>query len=293
MGAEQNHRPESKKRRTKNSRVIWFAKILLVLGLIYLLLRWFEWAQTYQPSKRLVSTIEETASNGRAFHILSGGRHQIQAWFLPAHDGAKHADWLLIFAHGNAGNISHRQSVYQSWLHLGFNLLAFDYRGYGTSEGRPSEPGTYEDLRAVVDWALENGYTKDRVILLGKSLGGGVVSEVAKDGNIAGLILHSTFTSVPDLGAELFPFLPVRSISTIKHDTYSKLPDIHLPVLILHSREDSLIRFHHAERNFEKAQSPKWLFEISGDHNDAEWDRIQSLEPAIDTFMQHFKDPTP
>lgn len=268
-------------------RVWWLTKLLFALGLLYFALKWFEWSQTYQPSRRVVSSIDTISPDGLEFQVLSGGRYQVQAWLLPAARGAAYQDWLVIFAHGNAGNISHRQSFYQTWLHLGFNVLAFDYRGYGASEGRPSESGTYEDLRSVLDWALKNGFPQERILLLGKSLGGGVASEVAGDGNSAGLILHSTFTSIPDIGAELFPFLPVRWLATILHDTYGKLHDLQQPVLILHSRSDSLISFHHAERNYSAAQSPKWLFEISGDHNDDEWERVTSLEPAVTTFMRH------
>lgn len=278
---------------TVKQRVWWLTKLLFALGLLYVALRWFEWSQTYQPGRRMVSSIHDISPDGLEFQVTSGGKHQIQAWFLPAHNEASYKDWLVVFAHGNAGNISHRQSFYQTWLQLGFNLLAFDYRGYGLSEGRPSESGTYADLRAVVDWAMENGFPRERIVLLGKSLGGGVASEAAKDGQSAGLILHSTFTSIPELGAELFPFLPVRLISTIRHDTHSKLPDIKCPVMILHSPSDSLIKFHHAERNFAAADSPKWLFEISGDHNDDEYERITSLDPAVKTFMEYLMDSQP
>lgn len=268
-------------------RVWWLTKLLFALGLLYFALRWFEWSQAYQPSRRIVSSIDDISPAGLDFQVLSGGKYQLRAWFLPAHQEGAYKDWLLVFAHGNAGNLGHRQTFYQTWLHLGFNVLTFDYRGYGDSEGIPSESGTYEDLRSVVDWALKNGFPRERIVLLGKSLGGGVASEVAKDGNSAGLILHSTFTSIPDVGAELFPFLPVRWISTIRHDTLTKLPRLHQPVMILHSPSDSLIKFHHAKRNYAAARSPKWLFEIPGDHNDDEWERVRSLEPAVKTFMQH------
>ena len=84
---------------------------------------------------------------------------------------------------------------------------------------------------------------------------------------VGGLILQSTYTSIPDLGAELFPWLPVRWLGTIKYDTLSKLPRNQAPVLILHSRSDTLIRFHHAERNFTAAREPKMMWEIAGEHN--------------------------
>lgn len=266
--------------------MIWLCKFFLATGLLYLALRWFEYKQTYQPSQNLVSSAKDASPNALDLTIPSGKKHQVNAWLIPNSNDAAYGDWLVIFSHGNAGNITHRQDLYQTWLGLGFNLLAYDYRGYGLSTGRPSESGIYEDLRAALKWALENEWKKERILLLGKSLGGGVVSEIAKENQVAGLLLHSTFTSIPDVGAELFPFLPVRLISAIRHDTASKLPHIKIPVLILHSPEDSLIHFHHAERNFEVANEPKMLREITGDHNDSEWERRASLKTAVDAFMQ-------
>ncbi|MDC0325608.1 alpha/beta hydrolase [bacterium] len=270
----------------KKTRVIWLCKLILATGLLYLALRWFEYKQTYQPSRNLVSSTKDASSGALDLTIPSGKKHQINAWLIPNSNEAVYGDWLIIFSHGNAGNITHRQDLYQTWLALGFNLLAYDYRGYGKSTGTPSESGSYEDLRSVLNWALENGWNKDRILLLGKSLGGGVGSEIAKENQVAGLLLHSTFTSIPDVGAELFPFLPVRIISAIRHDTASKLPHIKIPVLILHSPADTLIRFHHAEMNFKAANEPKMLREITGDHNDSEWERRASLKIAVDAFMQ-------
>ncbi len=270
--------------------MIWLCKFLLALGFLYLALRWFEYKQTYQPSLNLVSTAKDASPAAQDLMIQTGGKDTINAWMIPCPSGAKYEDWLIVFSHGNAGNITHRQDLYQTWLDLGFNMLAYDYRGYGKSDGRPSEKNTYEDLSAVLSWAVENGWNQDRILLMGKSLGGGVASELAMKNEWAGLILHSTFTSIPDVGSELFPFLPVKLISTIRHDTNSKLASIHIPLLILHSPEDNLIRFRHAEQNFKAANEPKMLHPITGDHNDSEWERRASLKAGIDAFMSMIKE---
>jgi hypothetical protein len=116
-------------------------------------------------------------------------------------------------------------------------------------------------------------------VALGESLGGGVVSELALREPLGGLALLGSFTSVPDLGAELFPWLPVRSLGTIRYDTVRKLAQIRVPLIILHSRTDTLVPFHHAERNLAAAQGPKELWEIYGDHNDFLWaDRERYVE---------------
>ena len=153
-------------------------------------------------------------------------------------------------------------------LETGASVFIFDYRGYGRSEGRPSEDGTYLDGQAAHQWVRQRGFTATNIIVLGESLGGGIASEVALREPSGGLILQSTYTSVTDLGAELFPWLPVRWLGVIKYDTHSKLPRIKAPVLVMHSRADGLIGFHHAEKNFAAANEPKLLWEIVGRHND-------------------------
>ena len=123
------------------------------------------------------------------------------------------------------------------------------------------------------------------MVAYGESLGGGVAAELALREPLSGLILQSTFTSVPDLGAELFPWLPVRWIGRIRYDTQSKLPRLTVPVLILHSREDELIRFRHAEKNFAAAHQPKQLREIKGGHNDGVWTSRNAVLESVRDFL--------
>jgi pimeloyl-ACP methyl ester carboxylesterase len=170
-------------------------------------------------------------------------------------------------------------------LDTGAAVFVFDYRGYGRSEGRPGEEGTYTDAQAAHQWLRHEGFAAVDIIALGESLGGGVASELVLREPVGGLILQSTFTSVTDLGAELFPWLPVRWFGTIKYDTHSKLPRIDVPVLVGHSRADSLIGFHHAERNFAAAHEPRMMWEIGGDHNQfLESDRVRYVE-GLNKFL--------
>jgi len=146
-------------------------------------------------------------------------------------------------------------------------VLLLDYRGYGRSEGSLSEEGTYLDAQAAWQWLRQRGFAAQNIIALGESLGGAVATELARREALGGLILQSTFTSIPALGAELYPWLPVRWLHSIKYDTLAKLPRLRVPVLVMHSREDGLIGFHHAERNFAAAREPKMFWETSGGHN--------------------------
>ena len=145
--------------------------------------------------------------------------------------------------------------------------MVFDYRGYGRSGGKPDEEGTYVDAQAAYHWLRQRGFAAGNIIVFGESLGGAVAAELALREPVGGLVLQSTFTSIPDVGAELLWWLPVRWLHTIKYNTLGKLPRIHAPVLVMHSREDALVRFHHAERNFAAANEPKLFQETSGGHN--------------------------
>jgi len=217
---------------------------------------------------------------------------KLHGWFFPGSPDSPHATRVFLVCHGNAGNISHRLPLTAALLASGASVFAFDYRGYGLSEGRPTEAGTYLDAQAAHAWLVQKGFAATNIIAFGLSLGGGVASELAVRETVGGLALQSTFTSVPDLGAELYPFLPVRTLGRIRYDTRSKLPRIQVPVLILHSRADTLIRFHHAERNFAAANAPKLLREISGGHFEVSED-LAPFHAATGEFLQRLEQRQP
>src|SRR6185436_15856470 len=181
------------------------------------------------------------------------------------------AHLAFLICHGNGGNVSHRLGLCGALLETGASVFVFDYRGYGRSEGRPGEEGTYLDAQAAHAWLRQKGFRSEGIIAYGESLGGAVVSELALRETLGGVVLQSTFTSMPEIGAEVFPWLPVRLISTIKYATQSKLPRIRVPVLVMHSRADDLARFHHSEKNYAAANEPKFFGELRGVHNEAVW----------------------
>lgn len=258
--------------------------VLLAAAGIYAWLRWFERRNVYQPSRELEATGTETGFPKEDVWITTSDGVRLHAWYYPGKPAANGIVFLL--CHGNGGNISHRLDQYDILLRLNAAVLAFDYRGYGQSEGSPSEDGTYRDAEAAFDWLTNHGYAPDRIIVLGESLGGGVAAELALRRPVGALVLQSTFTSVPDLGAELFPWLPVRTLGTIRYDTLSKLDRIRVPVLVLHSREDRIIPFAHGERLAAAAQEPKWLRELGGDHNDTLLVDRDAFSRAIEEFVE-------
>jgi fermentation-respiration switch protein FrsA (DUF1100 family) len=207
----------------------------------------------------------------------------VNGWFFPANRNAPFAHLAVLFCHGNAGNIGDRLGICRALLATGVNVLLFDYRGYGRSEGRPSEEGTYLDAQAAHQWLWQRGFAGTGIVAFGESLGGGIASELAVREVLGGLVLHCTFSSMTEIGAELFPWLPVRWLSSIRYDTCAKLPRVRVPVLVMHSRTDGLIGFHHAEKNFSAANEPKMFLEIEGDHNDPVLD-ARTFVPGVEKF---------
>lgn len=254
------------------------------------MIRWFEHRQVYAPSRHLEARPSELGRPFEEVVLTTSDNVRLDGWFFPARPSSAREHLVLLFCHGNAGNISHRLGFYQAWLELGVNVFAFDYRGYGRSAGKPSEEGTYRDGQAAVAWLRRGGFVSEHIILLGKSLGGGVASELALREPIGGLILQSTFTNIADMGEHLFPWLPVRWLHRIRYDTVAKLPRIHVPVLIAHSRHDEMIPFRQAERNFAAANEPKSLLPIAGNHVNVLEAGRQDYLAGLENFLQtHFE----
>lgn len=247
--------------------------LLVACLLIVLMLRWFEHSQVYHPDRVLSATGAEL---GRPFENVlfkAGDGVELDGWFFPAATDSPRAHFAVLLCHGNAGNISDRLDTCAAMLATGVNVFLFDYRGYGRSQGRPSEEGTYRDAQAAHQWLQKKGFPGRNIIAFGESLGGGIATELAARESLGGLVLQSTFTSIPDIGAELFPWLPVRWLAKIRYDTHSKLPRLHVPLLVMHSPADELVGFHHGKANFAAANEPKLLWELRGDHNDPLADR--------------------
>ena len=174
----------------------------------------------------------------------------------------------VLFCHGNGGHLGSRLGAARAFAAMGHDVLLFDYRGYGASAGRPTEAGTYLDAEAAYDALRERGYAPGRIAVYGESLGGAVAIELARRRDVAAVVTESTFTSIPDMGAEVYPWLPARLISRIRYDNASKVADLTAPLLLIHSPEDGLVPFAHARTLLERARDGTELLETAGGHND-------------------------
>ena len=197
-----------------------------------------------------------TASDGLRLH----------GWFVP---GKGDVTWL--WCHGNAGNISHRLENLRL-LHdeLGVGVFIFDYRGYGRSEGSPSEEGTYRDAEAALAYVLSRpDLDSRRIMYFGRSLGAAVAVELATRRPPFALILESPFTSMADLARHHYRLLPATGLIRTKYDSLSKIGNVRVPLLVLHGDEDDIVPFESGKRLFEAASEPKRFYTIRGaGHND-------------------------
>ena len=180
------------------------------------MLRWFEHSRVYHPTRQLEATGGELGRRFEDVLFKTSDGIELNGWFFPADPGSPRPKMVFLNCHGNGGNISHRLGLYRALLETGAAVFTFDYRGYGKSHGRPSEEGTYLDAQAAYQWLLKKGYAGKNVIVYGESLGGGIASELCLREETGGLILQSTFTSLADIGSELYPWLPVRWMGRIK-----------------------------------------------------------------------------
>jgi hypothetical protein len=243
-------------------------RLLLSLVAGYLLLVALAWAFQGQfihfPLRELAATPADAGLSYREEWITTTDGERLHGWFLPA----PRARASLLFLHGNAGNISHRLDSLRVFHRLGLNVLLFDYRGYGRSSGSPSEEGLARDAEAgYVHLLRQPEVDKRRILLFGRSLGAAVAARLATQRPIAALIVESGFTSLPDIAAEIYPFLPVRIIARYTYDTRGALRQVRAPVLVVHSRDDDIIPFHHGQALYAAANAPRAFLEISGDHN--------------------------
>lgn len=247
--------------------MIWL--ILAAAGAAYLAIATivflFQGQLVYFPRRDLAGTPRDAGLAYEDVSLKTSDGLTLGAWYLPppAADSP-----VLLHCHGNGGNISHRLDLLRILHEAGAGVLIFDYRGYGRSEGSPDEQGTYRDARAAWDYLTNvKGLPPSRIVVHGQSLGGAVAAHLAGEVKPAGLILESAFTGLADRGAEIYWFLPVRLMARYQYPTRAALASVSCPVLILHSRSDEIIPFHHGRRLFEAAGEPKQFVELTGDHN--------------------------
>jgi fermentation-respiration switch protein FrsA (DUF1100 family) len=252
-------------------------------------LRRLENAMIFIPSRTMTA---HPGSFGLPFERLwldPGDGPRVRAWWIPsARDGAP----VMLCFHGNGGNLSNRVDKMKIFHDLGAAQLWIDWRGYGESSGAPSEAGLYRDALAAWRQAVRvRGVPASRLVLYGESLGNGASIDLATKVPAAGLIVDSGFSSIPDMAKTILPWMPAFLIRA-RFDNLGKLPRARLPSLFLHSREDEIVPYEQARRNYAAAADPRGFTDLKGTHNDGFLDSQPAYGAAIGHFLRQVV-PTP
>lgn len=240
-----------------------------------------ERAMIYQPTPFPDDQWDESRSPFEQVHFTSEDGTRLHGLFMP-HPNPRA---IALFCHGNAGNVASR--AWSLWVlnqRHELAVLTFDYRGYGKSEGRPSERGVLADARAARAWlAKRTGVREPDILLMGRSLGGGVAVDLAANDGARGLVLASTFSSLPDVAAHHMPWTLPQLLMTQRLDSRSKIKHYHGPLLQSHGDADRTIPIKLARRLFDAAPEPKRFVIIPGaDHND---EQDEAYREALDDFI--------
>ena len=240
----------------------------------------------YHPDRAMDITPKAAGLDFEDITFRSANGKSLHGWFIPRYK----ARATVLFCHGNAGNISHRMAIIQMLYKLDLQIFLFDYQGYGQSDGTPSEQGTYEDVRAA--WNLLRNKKKiphERILVMGRSLGGSIASHLASQVQPKALILDSTFSSFVDIGKAHFSFLPVSLLARFKYTTAENIKNKNYPLLMFHSPTDEVIPFKLGKKCYDTAPEPKTFVKLSGGHNDSFYVSGRKYTKAIQEFVnKHF-----
>ncbi|HOZ07146.1 MAG TPA: alpha/beta hydrolase [candidate division Zixibacteria bacterium] len=233
----------------------------------------------FYPSRDFGATPRDAgiAAEDVFIEVVPGQR--IHAWYVPPPEPAAP---VVLFCHGNAGNISHRLETLRFLVDLGAGVLLFDYRGYGRSEGAPGEREVYADADACYEWLRrERSVAPDRIVAFGRSLGGAVAVELASRRPCRGLIVESSFTSIEDMGRKMYRYLPVRWFLRFSFRSIDRIGAVACPVLVTHSPDDELVPYEMGQRLAAAARPPKRFVPLVGGHNTLEYFALEPYRAAV------------
>ena len=219
----------------------------------------------YSPVREVPYTPGELGLDFESVVFETDDGLRLRGWYIPV----ENSDFTVLFCHGNGGNIFHRLDSINIFYNLGLSCFIFDYRGYGNSEGKPTEEGTYLDVMAAYKWLTEEKkVSPEDIIIFGRSLGGSIAAQLARKVEARSLIIESGFTSYVDIGKKFYPYMLVRWFARFSYKTIDYVKDVRCPVMIIHSRNDEVVPFEFGLELYEAANEPKEFVEIFGSHND-------------------------
>lgn len=266
--------------------------IALALSIVYAIAAGVFWLR---QSRRVYRPLERIAEPGARADESGDDPHAGTTVWLRSADGVRlhgrffeHPDpaGTVLFCHGNSSTVRHCLETAAMYRRLGHAVLLFDYRGYGRSAGSPTEEGTYLDVAAAWNHLRhERGLAPGDIIVAGRSLGAAIAGRLAAQCTPRALVLESAFTSMPEVAARRYPWLPVRWLMRYRYALAEDIVRVRCPLLIVHSRDDEMVPFAHAERLYALASEPKQLLELDGPHRDPRRAADARYEGGIAAFL--------
>lgn len=261
------------------------AAVLLICGLLMgrqFIINFF----AFFPDRSDLIPVNELPAGVEEVFVPTPDGVQLQCYWLPS----PHSQWVLVYFHGNAGNIGQRLPELESLSGMGINVLGVSYRGYGKSSGRPSEAGLYEDGRSALNHVTVTlGFQRNRVILLGRSIGGSVAVETGKGSPMGGFILVTPFTDGQSMARRSGIGFLAR-LAGNPFDNLSKIDLLRAPLLIVHGTDDAVVPFAMGWELYERAPHPKQFVKLQGcGHNDISLEHTAGYRTAVKRFIASLK----
>jgi fermentation-respiration switch protein FrsA (DUF1100 family) len=265
-----------------NIIIIFFLIILSIVIIFFLGVKFYEKKMIFFPFKDIEAFPSDYGIDFENIFFKTPDNIQINGWFIPSKSASK---TILLF-HGNAGNLSHRIEIIEMFSKLKVNSFIIDYRGYGKSNGKPSEKGIYIDAMASYEYLVNQKKIKPvNIIVYGKSLGTVVAIDLASKVKIDKLIVDSGLTSAKDMSKIIFPFLPLDIFLSVKFDSINKIKKVNCPKLFIHSTHDKTIPFSMGQQLFNMAIEPKQFYQSTGTHNEFLYINKTSISKILANFI--------
>ncbi len=235
---------------------------MFVAAVVYI--RWIEMHSIFHPTRKIVQLPTDVGLEYEDVYFKTSDHVKLNGWLIKGTSNT-----TVLFFHGNGANISLRMGKLKMFHDLGLSTLIVDYRGYGRSEGIPSELGIYRDGQAAYEYLLtRTDVNKNKLVIYGESLGGAVAIDLASKVKVDALVVDSSFTSAVAMGKLLYPMIPEFLVG-FKFDSVTKITKISVPKLFFHSQTDDLVPWSLGQELYRAAAEPKEFAEVHGSHNNS------------------------
>lgn len=271
-----------------SSAISVFISVGILGGLLYLM----QPSMVFYPYRELEATPNSWGLEYEDLYLSGSDGVKLNGWYIPR----ENAKEVVLFFHGNGGNISHRGDSIEIFHRLGLNVLIIDYRGYGKSEGTPSEEGLYEDARTAWRYLIDRrGFKGEQIVIFGRSIGAAVATrlaaELAAERGPAKVILESAFSSARDMADRTLPIISRITVLRYSFNSIERIKEIKARLLMLHSPDDEIIPYALGEKLYQAANVPKQFVKLKGDHNYGFILSQPEYEQVLDHFINVTSDP--